>query len=65
MKKITSITILNRAEGLTNSYTYSEIDDNTGEITLRNKRKSYVITSDEELEAVKVLQAKVQARLDN
>lgn len=62
MKKITSITILNRPEGLTNSYTYSVINDE-GIVTERNKRESYVITDEEELSAVDVLKNKVKNRL--
>ena len=62
MKKITSITILNRPEGLTNSYTYSVINDE-GIVTERNKRESYVITDEEELSTVDVLKNKVKNRL--
>ena len=62
MKKLTSITILERAEGLTVSYTYSKIDEE-GQITERNVRRSYVVMNEEELELIKQIKEKVNLKL--
>ena len=62
MKKLTSITILERAEGVTVSYTYSKINED-GQITERNVRKSYVVLNEEELNLVKQIKEKVNSRL--
>ena len=62
MKKLTSITLLNRPEGVTVSYTYSTIDEQ-GQVTERNVRKSYVILDQEELELYTKLEEKVNKRL--
>ena len=62
MKKLTSITILERSEGLTVSYTYSKIDEE-GQITERNVRRSYVVMNEEELELIKQIKEKVNLKL--
>ena len=62
MKKLTSITILERAEGLTVSYTYSTINEE-GQITERNVRKSYIVLNEEELKLIKQIKEKVDLKL--
>ena len=62
MKKLTSITILDRAEGVTVSYTYSTINDD-GQITERNVRKSYIVLNEEELKLIKQIKEKVDLKL--
>ena len=62
MKKLTSITILDRAEGITVSYTYSTINED-GQITERNVRKSYIVMNEEELNIIKQIKEKVDLKL--
>ena len=62
MKKLTSITILERAEGVTVSYTYSTINED-GQITERNVRKSYVVLDQEEANLIKQIKEKVNLKL--
>ena len=62
MKKLTSITILDRAEGLTVSYTYSTINED-GQITERNVRKSYIVMNEEEANIIKQIKEKVDLKL--
>ena len=62
MKKLTSITILDRAEGITVSYTYSTINED-GQITERNVRKSYIVLDEEELNIIKQIKEKVDLKL--
>ena len=62
MKKLTSITILERAEGLTVSYTYSKINED-GQITERNVRKSYIVLDEEELNLIDQIKEKVNLKL--
>ena len=62
MKKLTSITVLERAEGLTVSYTFSKISDE-GQITERNMRRSYVVMDKEELELINKLKEKVNLKV--
>ena len=62
MKKLTSITILDRAEGITVSYTYSTINED-GQITERNVRKSYIVMNEEELNIIKQIKENVDLKL--
>ena len=62
MKKLTSITILDRSEGITVSYTYSTINED-GQITERNVRKSYIVMNEEELNIIKQIKEKVDLKL--
>lgn len=62
MKKLTSITILDRAEGITVSYTYSTINED-GQITERNVRKSYIVMNEEELNIIKQIKEMVDLKL--
>ena len=64
MKKLTSITILDRAEGITVSYTYSTINED-GQITERNVRKSYIVMNEEELNIIKQIKEKVNLKLQD
>ena len=43
MKKVTSITLHTTAEGQRISYTYSEINESTGEIISDNNRGSFLV----------------------
>lgn len=43
MKKITSITMHTTSEGQRLSYTYSEVDENTGAVISSNNRESLVV----------------------
>lgn len=43
MKKVTSITLHTTAEGQRVSYTYSEIDEDTGHVLENNTRESLVV----------------------
>ena len=62
MKKLTSITILDRPEGITVSYIYSTINED-GQITERNVRKSYIVMNEEELNIIKQIKEKVDLKL--
>ena len=42
MKLLTSFTKLTTGEGIRIAYTYSEVDDNTGEIISQNNKGSFV-----------------------
>lgn len=46
MKKATSFTAHVTAEGQRISYTYSEIDDNTGKLISQNTRESFIVMDD-------------------
>lgn len=65
MKKIiTTISAVPSQEGTRVSYTYSEVDETTGDIQSRHNAGSFVAMQDEVLAAVKTLMDFAQARID-
>lgn len=58
MKKITGITFVQQAEGMTCAYRYSEIDD-AGKILSSNNRGSFVDDSQETADFLKATEKKI------
>ena len=68
MKKITSITLHNTSEGQRISYTFSEIDENSGAILSDNNRASFVVLDIEAnrqaLESISVIENFVKTKME-
>lgn len=64
MKVVTSITTFNDAVGKRMSVSYSEIDDNSGQIVSDNKRIDRVITDQTQKNAISAVEAIAQAFVD-
>jgi len=63
MKKITGIAILATAEGERITYTYSEIDEATGQVVQSNIKRSFIVLDAETQNIVDNLKAKVETKL--
>lgn len=55
IKKLTGFAVVNSEVGKKVAYSYSEVDEN-GNIVSSNKRESYVVMTDEVLNAIKVIE---------
>ncbi|HBJ2615500.1 TPA: hypothetical protein LA742_004024 [Clostridium botulinum] len=60
MKRLTGVAIINRAEGKRVAYTYSEVDENTGDIIQDNIKQSFIALDDEFLKAIKAVEDYVE-----
>ncbi|ENJ9653857.1 hypothetical protein AB2T14_001475 [Clostridium botulinum] len=56
IKRLTGMAVINRAEGKRIAYTYSEVDENTGDIIQDNIKQSFIALDDEFLKAIKVVE---------
>ncbi|NFP92421.1 hypothetical protein [Clostridium sporogenes] len=56
IKRLTGVAIINRAEGKRVAYTYSEVDENTGDIIQDNIKQSFIALDDEFLKAIKAVE---------
>ncbi|EJO5346375.1 hypothetical protein NRP93_000419 [Clostridium botulinum] len=56
MKKLTGIAVINRAEGKRIAYTYSELDNNTGDIIQDNVKNSFIALDERLLATIKELE---------
>lgn len=56
IKKLTGIAVINRAEGKRIAYTYSELDNNTGDIIQDNVKKSFIALDERLLATIKELE---------
>lgn len=65
MKIVTSIGLFNDAVGKRISITYSEVDDQTGEITTDNRRVDRVVTDQTALGHANALAEYAQTFIDN
>ena len=63
MKTITGIAMLTTAEGQRVTYTYSEIDETTGQILQSNIKNSYVVLDPETQTIIDNLKTKVSGHL--
>ncbi|HDK7158906.1 hypothetical protein N496_20035 (plasmid) [Clostridium botulinum A2B3 87] len=52
IKVLTGTAIINRAEGKRIAFTYSEIDEETGDIIEDNKKQSFIALNDEFLNTI-------------
>ena len=64
MKRVTSATVFQDSVGMRMSMTYSEIDDQTGQIIEDNKRVTRVMTDQEDIANANVLIAAAQAYIE-
>ena len=62
MKTITSITVLKTGEGIRMSPTFSTIDDN-GNIVKSNERFNFVVTDQEVLNQIEVINAYAASKI--
>ena len=62
MKKITGITFVQQAEGMTCAFRYSEVDDK-GKILSSNNRGSFVDDSQETADFLKATEKKIMERI--
>lgn len=63
MKKVTSITTFNTAEGVRVSFTYSELDE-AGTITAQNIRKNLICTDVETLASIEQINKFLTTKLE-
>lgn len=63
MKIVTSVTVFRDALGMRMSYTYSEIDDETGRIITDNNRGNRIVTDADMISDADALIAYAQAGL--
>ncbi|MGO5073294.1 hypothetical protein ACTQ4K_04935 [Clostridium sporogenes] len=56
IKKLTGIAVINRAEGKRIAYTYSELDNNTGDIIQDNVKNSFIALDERLLATIKDLE---------
>ncbi|EPY2273644.1 hypothetical protein ACXAUS_002512 [Clostridium sporogenes] len=56
IKKLTGIAVINRAEGKRIAYTYSELDNNTGDIIQDNVKNSFIALDERLLSTIKDLE---------
>lgn len=63
MKKVTSVTTFNTAEGVRVSFTYSELDE-AGTITAQNIRKNLICTDVETLASIEQINKFLTTKLE-
>lgn len=63
MKKVTSVTTFNTAEGVRVSFTYSELDE-AGTITAQNIRKNLICTDEETLASIEQINKFLTSKLE-
>lgn len=63
MKKVTSVTTFNTAEGVRVSFTYSELDE-AGTITAQNIRKNLICTDEETLASIEQINKFLTTKLE-
>lgn len=65
MKVVTSTTAFNDAIGVRISISYSEIDDQTGQVISDNKRIDRVVTDSTSIQKIQAVRDYAQSILDN
>lgn len=65
MKVVTSTTAFNDAIGVRISISYSEIDDQTGQVVSDNKRIDRVVTDSTAIQKIQAVRDYAQSILDN
>lgn len=63
MKKVTSVTTFQTAEGVRVSFTYSELDE-AGTITAQNIRKNLICTDEETLASIEQINKFLTTKLE-
>ncbi len=64
MKRVTSATVFQDSVGMRMSMTYSEIDDQTGQIIEDNKRVTRVLTDNTQIAEAQAIVTTAQAYVD-
>jgi len=64
MKKITSFTHHTTAEGERVTFTFSEIDEETGQLLKSNERQTMIILGEKELKAIETLNAFLLSKVE-
>lgn len=60
IKRLTGMAVINRAEGKRIAYTYSEIDENTGDIIQDNVKNSFIALDESLLSSIKELETYIK-----
>lgn len=64
MNKVTGIAVVNSAEGKRISYTYSVIDEETGNLVESNVKRSFIAVEDDLINIIKQLENVVKAKIN-